>query len=109
MQYKDGYCKGAKYFGIIEDSIANTGEYVKTGTFKFGKLKMNVVKWTGKIRKFEYWECEDCYNEGIFEFTLKNKIEKIYGPRCKDYNKDCIVCLAWAIYDTTIKDDRCKL
>ena len=31
---------------------------------------------------------------------LKKEIEVDFGKRCADYNKDCIVCRAWEIFDS---------
>jgi hypothetical protein len=56
------YDKG-HYFGVMKIPIKGTGKYVKTGKFKFGKMEGNVVKWTGKKKEVEYWECEKCFNE----------------------------------------------
>lgn len=56
------YDKG-HYFGKMKVPIEGTGKYVKTGTFKHFDLKGDVVKWTGKEKEFEYWECEKCFNE----------------------------------------------
>ena len=109
VQYKDGHCKGAYYFGIIKDPIEGTGEQVKTGTFKLGRKTGNVVKWTGKTKDYEYWECKNCYQEGCFESTLEDKLHKLYGKRCKDFEAECIVCQVWAMYDTIIKDNRGEL
>jgi hypothetical protein len=39
------------------------GENVKIGEQKIGKLKYTIVKWTGKHKKVEYWECNKCYAE----------------------------------------------
>ena len=109
IHYKDGHYRNAYYYGILEESIKGTGENVKTGEFKLGKFKADVVKWTGKVKKHEYWECEKCYSEGSFECTLENKIEKLYGERCKDFESSCIVCQVWDMYDTIIKDNRKEL
>ena len=53
---------GGYYFGKMNLPIGK-GEYRKVGKFKFGKMKGNVVKWIGKEKKFEYWECEKCFKE----------------------------------------------
>lgn len=57
-KYNKGY-----YFGRMKLPIKGTGKYVKTGTFRHGKLKGKVVKWTGKNKEIEYWECKKCFKE----------------------------------------------
>lgn len=109
IHYRDGHCRNAYFYGILEDPIEGTGENVKTGVFEYGELKGDVVKWTGKVKKYEYWECEDCYVEGCFESNLEEKIENLFGKRCKDFEPNCTICNAWLVYDTIIKDNRGKL
>jgi len=55
--YNKGY-----YFGKIKVPVGE-GKYIKVGTTKlFGKI-IDVVKWNGKEKKVEYWECNKCVNE----------------------------------------------
>jgi len=60
---KDKSYEGGHYFGKININEGN-GNYVKTKTQKFLGRKINIVRWTGKTRKAEYWECERCFNKG---------------------------------------------
>lgn len=47
------------YFGEIEQAK----KYIPTGeTMDLGKIKSQIVKPAGKVKKWEYWECEKCYN-----------------------------------------------
>jgi hypothetical protein len=39
------------------------GKYVEVGERKICGRKCEVVKWTGKEKKVEYWECEKCCHE----------------------------------------------
>ncbi len=56
------YDKG-HYFGKMKMQVRGTGKWVKIGKFKEGGLDGNVVKWAGKEKGFEYWECGKCFNE----------------------------------------------
>ena len=57
-RYNKGY-----YFGKMKVPIEGTGKNVVVGKFKLGKLTGNTVKWTGKNRLVEYWECENCFKD----------------------------------------------
>ncbi len=50
------------YFGKFESPIG-PGKYKKVGTTKIGRKKFDLVRWTGKQKKIEYWECNKCFNE----------------------------------------------
>ena len=80
--YPDGYYRNAHYFGVMKIPVKGTGEYKKTGVTKLGMKQVDVVKWTGKENKVEYWECESCYEEAKHENWLEKTIEKLYGKRC---------------------------
>ncbi|MCR4368828.1 MAG: hypothetical protein NUV67_02885 [archaeon] len=97
--YENRKYSNGHYFGKIPAPIKGTGEWKKVGTFKFGKLKGNTVKWTGKEKKFEYWECNLCYEEAGHRSWLEDKITKFYGKKCPDFEPGCIVCRAWEFYD----------
>lgn len=56
------YDKG-HYFGKMKRQIKGTGKWVKVGMFKETGFDCGVVKWTGKEKEFEYWECGKCFNE----------------------------------------------
>lgn len=58
--FKGGQYFPHHYFGKPSFAIKGTGQYVKSGTFTFLGKKHDVVKWTGKSKKVEYWECERC-------------------------------------------------
>jgi len=103
--YEDGYYRGGHFFGKIGLPIEGTGEYKKVGTSKILGDKIDVVEWTGKEKKMEYWECNACYEQSMHECWLSEKIEALYGKRCPDYEKDCPSCQAWSVYDT-IKEAR---
>lgn len=106
--YQDGHHKGGYYFGAIKIPIGK-GEYKKVGTSKIAKRKFDVVKWTGKEKEAEYWECNDCFEEASHETWLEQMLEKLYGEKCKDYENGCGSCQAWSIYDTIIEHDRGRL
>ena len=107
--YRDGHYRNGHYFNKLKIPIEGTGEYKKVGTNKIGKHKINVVKWTGKEKEIEYWECNDCFNEAFHEGWLEEILEKLYGKKCKDYVKDCACCRAWNVYDTIIDANRERL
>ena len=96
------------YFGKVKIPVGK-GKNKKVGTVKFGKHKYDVVKWTGKHNKFEYWECNECYQEAFNEDWLEKKIEKLYGKKCKDYEPHCPCCDAWFLYETILEDNRGEL
>jgi len=102
-----GFFGNIYYYGILDAPIEGTGEYKNVGTCDVGPLgKVPVSKWTGKTKKFEYWECEDCFLEGCFESTLEDNIEDLYGKRCKRKHKNCKKCNVWELYDRIIKYNR---
>lgn len=39
------------------------GRYVKIGKTKLLDRKINVIKWNGKEKEIEYWECNKCVSE----------------------------------------------
>lgn len=57
--YDNGEYGGGYYFGEIEIPVEGTGEYKKVGYNR--ELDAEIMKWTGKNKKVEYWECENCY------------------------------------------------
>lgn len=85
------------------------GKYKKIGTRKFSGTKVTIVKWTGKKREVEYWECEKCYQVAAHESWLEDKIETLYGKRCKDFEMSCGCCEAWGVYDTIVADRKGEL
>lgn len=103
--YKNKHYEGGHYFNKIEVPIKGTGIYKKIKTTKMLGMKVNVVKWTGKKKNVEYWECNSCYDEAQNEGWLENTLEKLYGKRCPDFNKDCGCCQAWDIYDSIIEEN----
>lgn len=106
--YPDGHYNNGHYFNKLKLPIGK-GEYKKIGTSKLFGKKADVVKWTGKEKEVEYWECNECYEEAMHEDWLEQMIEKLYGKRCPDYEKDCPCCQAWVIYDTIIDANRGRL
>jgi len=96
------------YFGKIKIPVG-PGEHKKIRTTKIGRHKFDVVKWTGKEKEVEYWECNKCFEEASHECWLEEKIEKLFGKKCKEYESSCPVCQAWFIYKTILEDNRGKL
>ena len=103
--YKKGHYEGGHYFSKIKIPIKGTGDYKKIKSAKILWKKFDVVKWTGKEKKIEYWECNSCYDKAQNEWWLENSIEELYGKRCPDFNKDCACCQAWDIYDTITENN----
>ena len=97
--YEDGHYNNGHYYNKIKLPIKGTGKYKKVGTTKIGKHKIDVADWTGKEKEIEYWECNECFDEASYEGWLEETLEKLYGKRCRDYEKDCACCRAWDIYD----------
>ncbi|MFH0970437.1 MAG: hypothetical protein V1776_03175 [Candidatus Diapherotrites archaeon] len=64
---KSGHYDKGHFFSKLKFPIEGTGEHVKVGTFRMGGKSHNVVRWTGKVRKVEYWECNKCFDEGVKE------------------------------------------
>ena len=58
----NGHYSGGYYFGVVEFPIGK-GEHKKIGTTKIFDKKIEVVEWTGRHEKIEYWECDACFNE----------------------------------------------
>ena len=107
--YKDGHYTGAHYFNKLKIPIKGTGKYKKIGTNKLLGKKVNVVRWNGKEKEIEYWECNSCYAEATHEDWLEQMIGKLYGKKCPDYVKECGCCQAWDVYQTIIGENRRKL
>lgn len=123
---KGHYDKG-HYFGKLKLPIKGTGEYKKVGmwlnlkgsdtclrrslrhTTRLLRRQVDIVKWTGKEKEVEYWECNKCYEEAMHENWLEEMIERLYGKRCKDYEPGCACCQAWNVYDTIIEENRGEL
>lgn len=107
--YEDKHYTGGHYFGTLKVHVNGTGEYKKVGIDKLFGKKVNIVEWTGKEKEMEYWECNLCYEEAMYEYWLENMIEKLYGKRCSDYEKGCACCQAWDLYDTIIDKNRGRI
>jgi len=106
--YEDGHYSNGHYYNKIKLPIKGAGEYKKVGTTKLGRHKVDVVDWTGKEKEIEYWECNECFDEASHKSWLEETLEKLYGKRCSDYEKDCACCRVWEIYDTIIETDSAK-
>lgn len=104
--YKGGKYSSGHYFSTLKIPIDGTGEYKKIGSFTMAKKKYNTVKWIGKEKKVEYWECNECYEEAGHRSWLEEKIEKLFGERCKDYESLCAVCQAWSVYDAVHETEK---
>ena len=107
--YPDKHHHPHYYYGKIKLPIKGTGEYKEIETTKIGRHKIKVVKWTGKEKEVEDWECNDCYEEAMHEDWLEQLLEKLYGKKCKEYEKGCACCQAWSVYETIILHNRGKL
>ena len=107
--YHDKHYNPGHYFNKIKLPVKGTGKYKEVGTTKIGRHKAKVIKWTGKEREIEYWECDSCYEMAMHECWLEELLEKLYGKKCKDYNKGCACCQAWDIYETIIDHNRGKI
>ncbi|MBI5553923.1 MAG: hypothetical protein HY917_04250 [Candidatus Diapherotrites archaeon] len=99
-RYSNGH-----YFGKFKIPIEGTGKYEKIGKTRPGKIKCNVVRWNGKERSVEYWECNSCFEEAGHLNWLEAKIGKLYGKKCPDFEPECIVCQAWKFYEEVLKGD----
>ncbi len=64
--------KEGVYFGIIKFPVGK-GKNVRVGEIKFGKHRFPVVKWTGKKKRVEYWECRSCFK------SAKGKTRQLRG------------------------------
>ena len=99
------------YFGTAKTQIKGTGEWKQIGTskvLKIGGKPVPIVRWTGKIKKAEYWECNPCCNQAMRENWLEEAVEDYYGERCKDFEPSCISCDTWSLYDKIVKDERLR-
>lgn len=47
------------YFGKFRIPVG-PGEYKKMGNTTSGRIKADIVKWSGKEKDIEYWECNKC-------------------------------------------------
>ncbi len=106
--FPDGHYHGGHFFGNLNYPVGK-GEYKKTGVMRIGRKNHDVVKWTGKEKSVEYWECDACFQEAVNENWLENKIEDLFGKRCPDFDKGCACCDAWSVYDTIRQDNRGEL
>lgn len=59
-------CTNGHYFGKFKIPI-KPGKYKKVGIVKLGRTNADVVKWTGKEKEVEYWECNKCFDEAKHE------------------------------------------
>ncbi|MFA5247397.1 MAG: hypothetical protein WC408_05910 [Candidatus Micrarchaeia archaeon] len=100
---KGNYDNG-HYFGKLKTPIKGTGEWENKGTTRIGKMKVGIVHWTGKEKESEYWECNACFEQAGHECWLEEKIEKLYGERCKDFEENCPCCQAWDAYDNILHE-----
>ena len=58
-----GKYTGGHFFGKISIPIDGTGKYKTAGSMMLAGEKVKVVKWTGKEKKIEYWECGKCFRK----------------------------------------------
>lgn len=52
--------RGGHYFGKVSLPVGK-GDYRKVGKFRLGGKAYPVVKWAGKEKRVEYWECNACF------------------------------------------------
>ena len=60
-----GKRKGKYYFGKMMLPVGK-GKWIKVGetdVLKPIQEKTDIMKWTGKKKGFEYWECKRCFHE----------------------------------------------
>ena len=43
------------------------------------------------------------------EAGLKQKVKRLYGNKCPDFEKDCACCQAWYVCQTIIDENRGKI
>ena len=60
--YEEGSYSTGHYFGEMKIPVGK-GEWKKIGTTKTLEKEIDVVKWTGKKKEIEYWECNDCFEK----------------------------------------------
>lgn len=97
--YPDKHYHGGHYFSTLNVPVGK-GEYKEVSKSKLFGKKVSVVKWTGKNKKVEHWECNKCFKEAEYESWLEEKIEKLFGKKCPNYEKGCACCQAWAVVET---------
>lgn len=73
------------YFGKFKLPL-KPGKYKKVGTIKIGRSKIDVVKWTGKEKEVEYWECNKCFDEASHECWLERKWKNYSEKNAKNMN-----------------------
>lgn len=59
---KRGRYNPGHYFGKRRIPIKGTGKYIEIGKSKVIK-GARIVKWTGKEKEVEHWECNKCYKK----------------------------------------------
>lgn len=103
-----GRYDNGNYFGTVKIPIAKTGEYEKVRISHVLVVPIAVVRWTGKTKDSEYWECDPCYSQALRENWLEETIENYYGRRCKDFEASCGACDVWSLYDGIVRQDALK-
>ena len=63
----------------------------------------------GKEKDVGYWKCNGCFDEAQHECWLEDILMKLYGKKCKDFEKNCGGCQAWSVYTTIIEHNRGRL
>ncbi len=101
--YPDGRYIGGHYFFTMT-LPKGKGRYERVG--RIGRHE--VVKWTGKKKRAEYWECNRCFDRDKNESWLEKMIEKLYGKKCKDYEPGCACCQAWELYNNIVEEGKIK-
>jgi len=61
---KGGNYSTGQYFGDMKLPVGE-GEWKKIGVTDILGKKLDVVKWTGKEKEVEYWECNTCFEDAL--------------------------------------------
>ncbi len=56
---KDRTYSGGHYFGKMNFPLGK-GKYLRIGKTDLLGKEVDIVKWNGKEKKIEYWECNKC-------------------------------------------------
>jgi uncharacterized protein YuzE len=99
-----GHYDTGHYFGIKDVPAAEAGKDIEIRIGKIWGKPINFYKLSGKIKRYEYWECNLCYAADQRADWLENRIRKWYKERCPDFDPTCGQCEAWLLFDKITKD-----
>jgi uncharacterized protein YuzE len=100
----DGSYDNGYYFGIADVPTAEAGGYREIGISKIFGKQVKIYELTGKIEKYEYWECNLCFDAGERKVWLEERMVDWYDERCPDFDPTCGQCEAWRLFDKIIRD-----